>query len=78
MSSAHEPDTPFVRIQAQREEDKLRAGLVSALKAVPAARRQALIAEALGAIGDEERRERLLARAREMTTDELARRLEGE
>ena len=75
MSNVTDDNRVFVKIRSDREAQQAYRDLIAALEKFPADQRQTLITRALEELADSERRQRLLDLARDMSSEELARRL---
>lgn len=75
MSNVADDNRVFLKIRSDREAQQAYRELIAALEKFPHDQRQSVITKALEELADSERRQRLLDLAREMSTEELARRL---
>jgi len=75
MSNVADDNRGVLKIRSDREAQQAYRDLIAVLEKFPADQRASLIAKALEELAEAERRQRLLDLAREMSTEELARRL---
>jgi hypothetical protein len=75
MSNVADENRAFLKIRSDREAQQAHRELIAVLEKFPADQRESVITKALEELADSERRQRLLDLAREMSTEELARRL---
>jgi hypothetical protein len=75
MSNVADDNRAFSKIRSDREAQQAYRDLIAVLEKFPVEQRESVITKALGELADAERRQKLLDLAREMSTEELARRL---